>query len=936
MRSVFLLLLFVCVAALHNKPSKLAARHNKPSKPYLSRVANFKTFDFCYNYENLNTECSQPVPVNNTAAKAPPLKGLKSKIGFWAFKDKIKIRLSKKWKKVSIELAHDLVPGRRHVVMTNRNNGKVFKYEAIRDLDTKKTHTYLRCVKKAKPTSLLEEEQGLEFEDPEKAIPLMSDEDRELNAHIRDMIPGWGHILVETQGSQIDTKITCQTTKHVQGKIPSTGAAFQELFNAAGADKAAMQGTQLVTDEMKIEGAKAPKMLYSGPPNWKPSTYFIRKPSNKLCIQGTAQEAIYPEVVKRKDLAAAIKSTYKEGRQNAKKGGAGQKSLLEKQAAEHMEALSKLSEEFLEEHDTEHISRNKCPKGKWSKRRNKKKFPKFTKNSYYKNPASTQCKSMKHEVVGRTYTDIRQMIGGPMKTIDDYGAKVVKGIKQGKKLEKKLQKISRVMTTLDIPLALLGFLPYVGPAFRTFKKVLKYSNTVLKRVVKKIKKVNKKIKSMRVEQKVCKMRNLNDKLANKMRDVSAAEHRGIKPILKQDAKFNAKWNVKSLKNLCDRIAHLHRQYNNQVSKIKKALNNIKIAMKNHFPTAFFKAIDFILTNPLTRALDMFFGAIGRLLAPFTRLMNKRINVRVPIPGIRHKRVCLPRVPYPCGVKWCHKWIRIGLTELKSKTSHKTGWGVRFPRIPTFINKRVRYPCGANICHSPRKCGNVPYPTVTMKRFGFTVGQIVRGVLNVLGIVMDLLMKAVKKLIPGIPGLNFKLPGTTLPRFSFNVPKYNLKLPRFPSLPSLKRMNTCAATVHAANAANRAIGGKVDNTNAATQCSSKGRRRKRGGKRRASNRKTSTCVDKRGATQCGKWKNHSRKYCSHHKYVREHCQKTCKTCKASSRRRRRRRRRKRGGSRCKDIRSARQCRGWKRHKRRYCSHHTWVRKMCKRTCGVCRK
>jgi len=352
---------------------------------------------------------------------------------------------------------------------------------------------------------------------------------------------------------------------------------------------------------------------------------------------------------------------------------------------------------------------------------------------------------------------------------------------------------------------------------------------------------------------------------------------------------------------------------------------LRNALKGAFPTQFFDVISVLLNNRLLKFLDAFFGAIARVLKPFTNLMNRRINIRVPIPGIRHKRVCIT-IPYPCGVKWCHKYV--GLTQQKSKVR---GWA-RLPRI-RIPRVKVRYPCGAHICRR-RTCSNIPYPTITMKRFGFTVAQIIRGVLNVLKIVMDLLMAALKKMIPGLPSLSFNIPGLNLPRFAISFPRFNLKLPslKMPGfnlrLPSFK-FSRCSAVATVANKLNKALGGKSHSNSYRRPNNRRKKKPNRRRRRSRSNQCTRKRDTRRYARECHKWKN---KHCKSHKWVQKMCKKTCCLHNRHNRRPVLRRVRRRPQNRCarkKDTRRwARKCHGWKN---KHCRSHKWVQKMCKKTC-----
>jgi len=77
-------------------------------------------------------------------------------------------------------------------------------------------------------------------------------------------------------------------------------------------------------------------------------------------------------------------------------------------------------------------------------------------------------------------------------------------------------------------------------------------------------------------------------------------------------------------------------------------------------------------------------------------------------------------------------------------------------------------------------------------------------------------------------------------------------------------------------------------------------------------------DRRYVKYCVGWKAHRANYCKTHNGVKKLCKKTCGLCSS-----------------CKDDpRYVRHCAGWKVHKANYCATHNGVKALCKKTCGLC--
>jgi len=390
-----------------------------------------------------------------------------------------------------------------------------------------------------------------------------------------------------------------------------------------------------------------------------------------------------------------------------------------------------------------------CKFADWTTRHSQNNFSEFTQTGppYYRTPLSSSCVNMEKEVVTRTYGVMKVLINTHMKSLDDIGAIIMQGVDDCADMEKKMTTIIDVLGALNIPLTMMGFLPApFGAAFKTFKDVLANLKSKLIPVRDKVKSVNAKLTEYQVRSRTCSLREKQDKLADYMINASYYESRAVAYMLHADSICP---NVNTLHLLCNEVGKYHKIFNDAVALAKSKLDNVISIFK--VPIDFLNLIRSFLSNPIAIAMTQFFSFIGSLLQPFTDLLKRVISVTVPIPGIAYKQVCAT-VHYPCGVKICGGWFK--------------------------------YPCGVNMC-SKSGCVDVPYPTVSMKSFSFTVADIIQGILSVLGIIMDALMAAVKSIIPGLPNLSINIPGLEFPHFDLpSIALFDINFPSFP-LPNIQ-------------------------------------------------------------------------------------------------------------------------------------------------------
>lgn len=175
----------------------------------------------------------------------------------------------------------------------------------------------------------------------------------------------------------------------------------------------------------------------------------------------------------------------------------------------------------------------------------------------------------------------------------------------------------------------------------------------------------------------------------------------------------------------------------------------------------------IIYNWLWRQVMSFFNTIYGLIKPFLDLLRRNICVWVPVPVLRYYWLCW-WVWYPCGVYICRScwriWCGFGCS---------CGWrGCRcWNRYCTIC---IWYPCGIRWCRW-RCCIRIWYFTFVMRRYCFTIWDIIRGVLSLLSIIMSAFNALIRALLRAlrIPSFFFDL-GALFLRFILGwLPNFNI-------------------------------------------------------------------------------------------------------------------------------------------------------------------
>lgn len=368
----------------------------------------------------------------------------------------------------------------------------------------------------------------------------------------------------------------------------------------------------------------------------------------------------------------------------------------------------------------------------------------------YPQGTSNECKNMRTEVVDKTYTDVKSFIDGPLATVDELTGTILDGFEMAQEIMEALELIADAMKA-GIPIAsLCGFIPYVGPAFNAFSKALSTAKKFMDPIIAKVKSFVDFLEKYEVEDVVCNTSHWNDEIGYYLTKTAVLEAKYIRATLSVD---RLSCGSPSVGKFCSLVASKHKYFNDLTASVLNAINNIASIFK--VPKMVLDVFVSLSTTSVWKAFTKFFQFLSILFKPFTDFLNRKISITAPIPGWATKSVCVD-LKYPCGTNTCKKY-------------------------------GVKYPCGVKYC-SKSVCSDVGYPTVTMTKFSYTVGDIVMGVFSVISTVKDLLNKGVENLLAelhlSLPDLVFMIPGLN---FLFNSVGFD----PFPSFPAIPAINTTA-------------------------------------------------------------------------------------------------------------------------------------------------
>ena len=270
---------------------------------------------------------------------------------------------------------------------------------------------------------------------------------------------------------------------------------------------------------------------------------------------------------------------------------------------------------------------------------------------FYNQPKSQNCVRARNEV-HRAVNHYDFFVRGTQEHIDTGSQKILSGVSKSFKVERDLTNINTVINVLSPLLVPLGFLPYVGPAFKLLKKAVDLANRAIKFARDAFKRFNGLLRRFRVEERVTWIQEKNEKVGATMNKVVyMTEKYVVGAILLADGVCSTSYSRKG----CDIMYNVLEPVNRVLDNIKRIVQIIADAVRNigHY---FLLIINLVL-NAAWKIVTDFFNGIKRLLQPFIDILYRRICITLPIPYIWWKRVCIT-LWLPCGVHFCRGCTRI--------------------------------------------------------------------------------------------------------------------------------------------------------------------------------------------------------------------------------------------------------------------------------------
>merc|ERR1711988_89300 len=632
-----------------------------------------------------------------------------------------------------------------------------------------------------------------------RLMSLLTEHEHAFHAIVRTKVPGFGHVLIENmknfgrnlaedpndEGFKAATESTIEVTSVT---APSTGAAIKadnatHMDDIMGVARGTTASTGTCSDGCTVQGeardennepvsaqqdSEDVKSLYTGV-DVEVLNGTINWPASTSCTEVAGYDDPIP---KRANIDTDMTNAEDPNATPTTSRRLGEMSMIERSLVDLDDRVAAALGQKSRKLRRFRSKRNNKVRNFWNevKRRARAKGKEIAeekikqwmsewvannavwtnRNSFSYRPSEYHCRRAYDEIV-RLVNHYDWYINGPLNKIDTYGNMVLDYIADVKETYEDLKKVSTVLLILRIPVAGMGFLPYVGPAFRVFGNLMARLQQVLDRCKNVARRIVETIDRSRIEPNV---QTLVDKAGelqiylNTGTYTSEAYILGSIVIASSVCPSTA---ARPCNYVWDKLQH----FNNLLDRLRNVLNHLANLIMQLYNGL--KAFAYLYANAIWRAVVNFFSAIYNALRPFIDLLNRRICVRVPIPVIRHKHVCVT-IWYPCGVRKCRRCARIYCGPRCG------GCGWRGCRCwSAYCNACVWYPCGVNFCHR-RGCSWIPYPAVEMRNYCFTILQIIKGVLNLLSIVMNAFMSLIKRLIPGLPNIRFNIPG-----FPFSMP-----------------------------------------------------------------------------------------------------------------------------------------------------------------------
>ena len=318
---------------------------------------------------------------------------------------------------------------------------------------------------------------------------------------------------------------------------------------------------------------------------------------------------------------------------------------------------------------------------------------------------------------------------------------VLSGLKLVEEMSTGLGGLLDAMKVINVVLAPMQMLPYVGSVIKILRKALGIVLKTVGRGVDRVTKFGKDItKKSKIKPTLC-------KISKDIGTVAAALVKATRPLntvaktaLYVDTLCNDQ--VKALTDGCGEAATVLTKFNEGTAKLRESADKAHTELRNI--GAVFDEVKEFTENSAYQAFVSFVKKLKPFLEPIKKALNKVISVTIPWPTMKSKQVCIS-IAYPCGVNWC-------------SSSH--WWGT------------IHYPCGVKWCHKSG-CTTIKYPWITTKTFSFSINSLVNGVMSLAEIIMaplNLLIEGAMKAL----GLDKYLNGLTLPGLP-EIPSFDVDL-----------------------------------------------------------------------------------------------------------------------------------------------------------------
>lgn len=334
---------------------------------------------------------------------------------------------------------------------------------------------------------------------------------------------------------------------------------------------------------------------------------------------------------------------------------------------------------------------------------------------------------------------LQKYVFGPQEQIHEKGTVLLQSLKDDdlENLETKMESFIALDTALKPLMPIFARIPYIGPLIKYFR--MGYAETI-KRLVKplegKLNSLNRKIKEKEIEQKLEKFLERNCEMGEKFAKLNQAFVVTSYLVVLLDSSCVGGQGGGFRAQTVPMCTAMNEPIDALLDKIgdeaQEAMDTV------HSVTGTFKALAddvfSFLEGSALKAAEPLVSFLGDAFGTVNTFLRKEIAVYVPWAGTKSKSIC-KKIRYPAGRKMCRKRRRI------------------FGRRRTF-----RYPCGIKWKYK-KICTTIKYPYFYAKKFGFSVMQVLNGIVGMMSIVTNALDAAVSSAAKAM-GLSF--PSIPLP------------------------------------------------------------------------------------------------------------------------------------------------------------------------------